>query len=457
MKFSDLPGRTIQEKLANLPPDKRELLLEGVKRRTQAQAFYCDRGRNCDGMPHEGYQYNHARADQWPPLGVPGVDWRHWIIASGRGAGKTKTGSEYSRRLSRKMRRMGIIAPTAADLRSTIVEGPSGLIRACELAGEPGEYEPSKRRFTFASGAQVLLFSAEEPDRLRGSQVEFWWGDEPAHWAKVEEVWEQINFTLRLGDNPHVLLTTTPLPTKWMKKVMADERSRVVRVSTFANAANLAEDFIATVRAAYEGTRMGRQELYGEILEDVEGALWNMDLFHHEEVERDALTRVVIGVDPAGSTGKKSDETGIVVVGQMGEHLYVLEDATGKYTPQQWANQVDKMAEKWGADVVAVERNFGGDMVKHTLKSIDSLVRIKEVRATRGKRVRAEPIVSLYEQQRVAHFRGLEKLEEELVTWVPDSGMASPNRLDALVWACSELAKPGAATFHSARGLRIPR
>lgn len=345
-------------------------------------------------------------------------------------------------------------------------QGAAGSSRPASSAGPSSSPDPGR---SVVSGASISgrtetvydLSVESDPEFFANGVLvhncEFWWGDEPAHWAKVEEVWEQINFTLRLGDNPHVLLTTTPLPTKWMKKVMADPRSRVVRVSTFANAANLAEDFIATVRAAYEGTRMGRQELYGEILEDVEGALWNMDMFRHEEIERDALTRVVIGVDPAGSTGKKSDETGIVVVGQMGEHLYVLEDATGKYTPQQWANQVDKMVEKWGADVVAVERNFGGDMVKHTLKSIDSLVRIKEVRATRGKRVRAEPIVALYEQQRVNHFRGLEKLEEELVTWVPDSGMASPNRLDALVWACSELAKPGVATFHTARGLRIPR
>lgn len=359
----------------------------------------------------------------------------------------TQTGSAYSLELSKRMKRIGIIAPTAADLRTTIAEGPSGLIRTCERAGKPGVYEPSKRKFTFASGTEVLLFSAEEPDRLRGSQVEFWWGDEPAHWAQVEEVWEQMNFTLRLGTEPHVLLTTTPLATKWMKAMVKDPRSRVVRVSTFANAANLAKDFIEQMKIQYEGTRMGRQELHGEILEDVEGALWSGDMFQRCEIPEE-FDKIVVGVDPAGSANKRSDQTGIIVVGKVAKHSYVLEDLSGTYTPDQWARKVKYAYDKWDANAVVAERNYGGDLVKSNLRSLDPFMYVKEVRATRGKVVRAEPVVGRYEQGRVFHVAGanLAKLEEEQVSWVPsDTRSPSPNRVDALVWAETDLQGTGGA------------
>lgn len=443
----DSKRKALLRKIEALPPEQQEKFREMFARQAAAKPFYCTRGRTCDGNPHEGFPYQHARSDQWAPEGRPGHDWRHWISMSGRGGGKTQTGSAYSLELSKRMRRLGIIAPTAADLRTTIAEGPSGLIRTCERAGKPGVYEPSKRKFTFASGAEVLLFSAEEPDRLRGSQVEFWWGDEPAHWAQVEEVWEQMNFTLRLGTEPHVLLTTTPLATKWMKEMVADPRSRVVRVSTFANAANLAKDFIEQMKIQYEGTRMGRQELHGEILEDVEGALWSGDMFQRCEMPEE-FDKIVVGVDPAGSANKRSDQTGIIVVGKIAKHSYVLEDLSGTYTPDQWARKVKYAYDKWDANAVVAERNYGGDLVKSNLKSLDPFMYVKEVRATRGKVVRAEPVVGRYEQGRVFHVAGanLAKLEEEQVSWVPsDSRSPSPNRVDALVWAETDLQGVGGA------------
>lgn len=429
--------------LSQLTPANRADFLERYKRKVVAQEFYCARGRYCDGNPHPGANYQHARGDQWPPIGVPGNLWKYWIQMGGRGSGKTKTGSEYSLRVSdMNVEQIGIIAPTAADLRDTIVEGPSGLKKVCELAGRPGTYEPSKSRFVFDNGMVALLITAEEPDRLRGKQFGFIWMDEPAHWSKVDLVWAQAQYTLRLGSNPHYLITTTPLPTKWMKARIADPRAVLSRVSTYANKANLADDFLEEIAKEYEGTRLGRQELYGEILEDVEGALWNADMMRRADKPED-LEKIVVSIDPAGSSGKRSDETGIMVAGKIKQLTYILEDASGKYTPEQWARRAIRLYEDYDADHIVVETNYGGAMVEATIKSIDPSIPVKTVRATRNKRIRAEPIVSRYEQGKVFHVTGakLAELETELMTWVPDSGMASPNRLDALVWAISDLQK----------------
>lgn len=451
--------KALMKKIQQLPPDLQPIFMEKFKRRLNAKPFYCARGRSCDGMPHAGANYNHARGDQYPPEGEPAKEWKTWANVGGRGSGKTRTGSEYSLKLSRDPKAIGnqmaIIAPTAADLRDTIVEGPSGLLTVCEMAGEPGKYEPSKSRFTFESGARALLISADEPKRLRGKQFGFVWADEPAHYEDPQEVWDQLMFCLRLGFMPHILLTTTPLPTPWMKARLADPRTRTTRASTFANRANLAEDTIRELRERYEGTRLGRQELHGEILDDVEGALWNGDMFVRAE-KPESFDKIVVGVDPAGSANKRSDLTGIIVVGKVGKLSYVLEDLSGTYTPEQWAGRVKYAYDKWEADSVVVERNYGGDLVRSNLKTLDEFMRIREVRATRGKAVRAEPVVSRYEQGRVLHVIGadLAKLETEQVSWVPsDPKSASPNRVDALVWADTDLhGRGGPVAIASALG-----
>lgn len=428
-------------------------IVEGERR-----AWYCTRGRKCDGKPHAGFNYPHARGDQWPPIGE---DWFAWFLSGGRGSGKTRTGAEYVRRMSDRVGRIALIAPTGADVRDTMIEGVSGLQAVCALAGEKIHWEPSKRRVTFENGCIATTFSGEEPDRLRGPNHGFAWLDEPAHMPAIEEVWSNLMFGLRIGKRPHVVLTSTPLPTEWVKRIQAKENTVVVRVSTYANLDNLADNFRDEVVAQYEGTRKGRQELYGEVLMDVEGALWEEEYLQHEPVDPDKMDRIVIGVDPAGTANKRSDLTGIIVAGLQGKKGYVLADHSGKYSPQQWANIVNDLYESYSADCIVAERNYGGDMVKDVLMhAVGETIppRIKVPHGQRSKALRAEPIVGLYEQKRVIHKSGadLSKLENEMLTWVPASGMPSPNRVDALVWALGELMRPGGvARIASARGSTI--
>lgn len=414
------------------------------------QAWFCTRGRKCDGEPHGKYTWRHARGSQWPPVGE---DWFVWAILAGRGFGKTRSGAEYTRKMSEKVPRMALIAPTAQDARDTMVEGESGLIAVCERAGIKILYEPAKKRVTFPSGARATLFSGEEPNRLRGPQHGFAWLDEPAHMPLIDDVWSNLLFGLRLPPRPHVIVTTTPTPKKWVRELVAEERTRTVRGATHENLVNLADEYRRVI-AGYEGTRLGRQELYGEILEDVEGALWQADFLQYANWDHEEMDRIVIAIDPAGTANRRSDETGIIGVGMQrkvsGEHderAYVLRDSSGKMTPSEWAKRAMKDYDQLQADAIVVETNFGADMVRENLRHNGFEGRIIEARAMRGKQLRAEPVVALYEQHRIFHrgekgLTSLEKLEEEMLTWVPGEG-ASPNRVDALVWAINELMKPG--------------
>ncbi len=432
---------------ANLVED----LVSGRRR-----AWYClNPGRECDGKPHKGYEYPHARGDQWPP---PGTDWFSWFLSGGRGSGKTRTGAEYTRRMSERVGRMALIAPTGADVRDTMIEGESGLLYVCSVAGQPVKWEPSKRRITFDNGCIATTFSGEEPDRLRGPQHGFAWLDEPAHMPLIEEVWSNLMFGLRLGKRPHVVLTSTPIPTKWVRDIQGRDKTRVVRVSTYANLDNLAENFREEVVKEYEGTRKGRQELYGELLADVEGSLWNEEMLQHTD-EIPEFDRIVIAIDPAGSQNRRSDETGIIVCGKIANEGYVLEDASGKYSPQGWARMAFSLYEKYEADAIIAEKNFGGDMVGKVLRTeaeelgIEPRIIVKQ--AMRSKALRAEPIVALYEQGRVWHLRSkrdLSLLETEMLSWIPGEG-PSPNRVDALVWAMTELMNASSiGRIRSARG-----
>jgi len=268
------------------------------------------------------------------------------------------------------------------------------------------------------------------------------WLDEPAHIDAIETVWSNLLFGLRLGQHPRICVTTTPLPTKWMKALIADPTTKHIVVSTYANIHNLPPHFAKQILARYEGTRLGRQEIHGEILADVEGALWSYEYFDDHRVD-DApypLDRIVVAVDPAGTNRKKSDETGIVIVGVLGADFYVLADWSGKYSPKGWAERVMTAYREFEADAVVVETNYGGDMVRSTLESVDESPRIVEVNSRRGKVIRADPIVALYEKERVHHIgKALGDLEDQLVSWVP--GNDSPDRLDALVHGITDLAK----------------
>lgn len=415
---------------------------------TTWRPFYCP-NVVCDGSPHEGWEWNHARPDQRPPKWTD--DWLTLLLSGGRGSGKTRTGAEITHRVTEIMPRLILIAPTGPDLRETMVEGVSGIL-ATSRPGKRPLWEPSKKKLTWPNGCIAQGFSAEEPDRLRGPQSGYIWGDEPAHWPLVEECWSNMQFGLRVqgknGAQPKIVATSTPKPTKWMRALMADPLTITHRVSTYANLENLAETFRRTVLDRYEGTRLGKQELHGELLEDVEGALWQWDMFLWEETHPQ-LARVIVAVDPAGSANQNSDETGIVVLGiSADKKIYILGDYTGKYTPGQWGDKVMDLAEEFSADAVVAEKNYGGEMVRHVLEVAaerrDGVSpRILPVTSRRGKQLRAEPVVALYEKHRIIHVgkRGdLASLEEEQTMWVPGEG-DSPNRVDALVHGVHDLAK----------------
>jgi phage terminase large subunit-like protein len=430
-------------------PEAQQRALELLREHehTAWRPFFCPR-LDCDGRPHDQWEWNHARADQRPPRWSD--SWLVWFLSGGRGSGKTRTGSEVTHKVSEKVPRIALVAATGPDLRDTMIEGVSGIL-ATAPPGKKPLWEPSKKKLTWPNGCIAQGFSAEEPDRLRGPQEGFAWADEPAHFPLAQQVWDNLLFGLRMKETisgrpfkQHVVATSTPKPTRFVKDLLADSRTVVRRVSTYENLDNLADTFKSVILDRYEGTRLGRQELHGEVLEDVEGALWTWDMFQWIE-EAPPLTRVVVGVDPAGTANAKSDETGIITVGiDAHKNLFVLDDVSGRYSPEGWGSHSNSQYEDYSADSIVPEKNYGADMVRYVLENAGYTgAHIKPVQSRRGKQIRAEPIVALYEKKRVFHVgrRGdLSVLEDELTTWVPGEG-DSPNRLDALVHACTELAK----------------
>ena len=434
---------------ANLPdlgayrqwsPDAQARALELLREHEETawRPFFCPI-LDCNGHPHGSWEWEHARVDQRPPPWT--AEWLLLLLLGGRGGGKTRTGAEVTHRASAHVPRMALIAPTGPDLRDTMVEGLSGIL-ATSPPGKRPLWEPSKKKLTWPNGCIGQGFSAEEPDRLRGPAHEFAWLDEPCFYPAPIDAWDNLMFGMRVG-NPKVVATTTPKPITWLKDRIAEGGTVLHRASTYDNLANLAPVFARRVLAKYEGTRLGRQELHGEILEDVDGALWSWDWLHWVDEAPD-LVRIVVGVDPAGSAHAKSDETGIVTVGiGADKNLYVLDDSSGRYSPALWAARANGVYEDFAADAIVPEKNYGGDMVKHTLESSGYRgARIIPVTSRRGKVIRAEPVAALYERGRVFHVGkqgDLTDLENELTQWVP--GNESPNRLDALVHAATELAK----------------
>ena len=374
-----------------------------------------------------------ARDDQLAPPG----DWSVWLIKAGRGWGKTRVGAEWVRSVATPGARIALIGPTAADVRDVMIEGESGLLSVCEPWALP-TYEPSKRRVTWPNGAMATAYSAEEPDRLRGPQHTHAWCDEVAAWAGAE-TWDMAMMGLRLGDKPRVVATTTPKMVPLMRTIQASPGLVVTRGRTLDNAANLAPSFLTGLMARYEGTRLGRQELEGEDLDDNPDALWSREVIDACRLrEAPDLVRVVVAIDPAVTSNADSDETGIVVAGLGADGRgYVLADRSGRFKPDAWARRAVEAYHEFKADRIVAEGNQGGEMVAHVLGTVEQGLPLRIVHATRGKATRAEPIAALYEQGRVSHVGGLPQLEDQLCTWTP--GGSSPDRLDALVWALTEL------------------
>ncbi|WP_442754695.1 DNA-packaging protein [Methylocystis sp. JAN1] len=394
-----------------------------------------------------------ARKDQWPPdRAACGLPWRQWLILGGRGAGKTRAGAEWVKGLALGREqfsaspagRIALIGETAADVRDVMIEGVSGLLAIHGKRDRP-RWESSRRRLLWETGAVAQAFSAEDPESLRGPQFHAAWCDELAKWRYARETWDMLQFGLRLGEWPRQLVTTTPRPTPLLKELIAHPATALTRALTRENAANLAPSFLESVVAQYAGTRLGRQELDGEMVEERKDALWTRDMIETARVtQAPSLARIVVAVDPPATSSKRADKCGVVAAGaDAAGTIYVLEDATLEAArPAQWARASIALYHKLSADALVAEVNQGGEMVRAVLNEADASAPVTMVRATRGKYLRAAPVAQLYEQGRVKHVGALPELEDEMCDFGTDglSSGRSPDRLDALVWAATSLA-----------------
>jgi phage terminase large subunit-like protein len=393
-----------------------------------------------------------ALPHQLPPDG----DWKTWVIMGGRGAGKTRAGSEWVRSVVEgpkpldpgQCRRVALVGETVEQVREVMVFGDSGIL-ACSPDDRKPKWEATRKRLVWPNGATAHVYSAHEPESLRGPQFDAAWADELAKWPKVQETWDMLQFTLRLGAHPRQVVTTTPRNVPTLKAILASPSTVLTQAPTEANRAYLAASFLEEVRARYAGTRQGRQELEGELVEDVEGALWTTDMI--EKSRREApqeFSRIVVAVDPPVTGKASSDECGIIVAGAVTEgppqqwKAWVVEDASvSAAMPSVWARAAIAAMKRHSAERLVAEVNQGGDLVEALVRTEDVTIPFRAVRATRGKAVRAEPVAALYEQGRVHHLRGLGKLEEQMCKMTAQgySGSGSPDRVDALVWALTEL------------------
>lgn len=453
-------GKSMMEKIALLPEHERAALLSGL---------------DMDALVWDWKAW--ARPEQMPPSGD---DWSIWLYMAGRGAGKTRAAAEWVRDkakdTSQGQLRFALVARTAADVRDVIVEGESGIISVSPPSERP-LYEPSKRRLTWPNGNTATCFTADEPDGLRGPQFHYAWADEAAAWRQTPDAagmtsWDNLRVACRLGRAPQIITTTTPKRVPLLRSLLseAEKTGRVIvsRGSTLDNAGNLSSTYLEAITGVYAGTRLAAQELFGEMLDDAEGALWNEDLIERsrERVFPVGAPLRVVGVDPSVAENPK-DECGIVVCASTGErdlyrrNAWVLEDATVHGSPEQWANAVVAMARKYSCPVVA-EVNQGGALVTNAIRTIDPNIKVLEVHSKHGKALRAEPITLAYEQNRVHHINYLPDLESQMISWVPGEGK-SPDRVDALVHALTALLiKPpagfvgGQITAKSMASRRLP-
>lgn len=430
-------ARTIAERIALLPAAERARLLERMED---------------DELLEFAYDWRiWARPEQLPE-NIAG----DWVIAgamSGRGSGKTRLAGEWFREEveTGEHEFSHMVGRSAGDVRKTMIEGESGILRIADPDFYP-KYEPSKKRLLWPNGHITLLFNATEPEELRGPQCSLFWADEVAAWKRASETWDQLMYGFRLGRRPRGIFTTTPKPIKLVRDLVSDRNIRwLPRMSTYDNATNLAKPFLDTVIGKYAGTRQGRQELFGELLTDLPGALWRLAWIEDQRLSRkhapklEELDKIVVAVDPAVSVGEDSNETGIIVVGRDRRrpvpHFYVLHDESGRWTATQWPRKVRRLFRDYQANYVVGEVNNGGDLVEAALRVVDNAIPFKKVHASRGKYIRGEPAAGLYQQKRVHHVGLFGPLEDQMVTFLPDDERDedSPDRADALIWGLSEL------------------
>ena len=416
---------TPADQLRALPPDEFDAFVASL---TPAEA---------ERLAHDWRTW--ARADQL----LPGGRWRWWIALAGRGWGKTRVGAETVHLWAEQHPgcRIALVVRTYRDTRAVMVAGESGIVSTSK-PWNPATWEPGKQTVTWSNGSQAQCFTADKPDVLAGPQHHFAWGDEWCLWREVggQHALDQMAMGLRLGADPRAVLTSTPRPTRRVRAMLQRDDVHVTRGATLDNRANLAPGVVDELIRRYEGTRLGRQELYAEVLDTVEGALWTLDGIdaHRVDTAPRTLTRVVVAVDPAVTALDESDETGIVVVALSDDgEAYVLEDLSGRHPVSDWTRIAVDAYHRHGASRIVAEVNQGGDLVESTIRAVDRAVSYEAVRASRGKATRAEPVAALYEQGRVHHVGVHVELEDQLCSWVP--GLASPDRLDALVWGITWL------------------
>jgi phage terminase large subunit-like protein len=446
--------KSTAEQIAELPPEERKRFLSLLSPDAQALLKF-------------DWSF-WARPEQIAPLG----DWRTWLILAGRGFGKTRSGAEWVRDEleSGKHMQAGVIGATKESTRKIQVEGPSGILEVCPPHFRP-IYEPSNTRLVFPNGAICHLYTAEEPEKLRGPNLGIFWADEICAWGtpqQAKSVYDMMSLCLRItgpkGDSPREVITTTPKPMPLLREIMKSPGTIITSGSIFDNAASLDAATLKFYVEKFKGTRLARQELYGEVLDAFEGALWTPEMLDRNRRvapdfkiiraensgaaclldtsngQRLYFKRIVVAIDPAGTANRKSNQTGIVVAA-LGEDEdgYILQDLSGIYSPETWARKAIDAYHDWGADRVLAEQNYGGDMVASTLRAVDRSVPVKLLVASRGKRVRAEPVAALDEQNRIHHVGQFPKMEDQMVTWDPMGTGDSPDVMDARVWAITDL------------------
>jgi phage terminase large subunit-like protein len=432
--------QSLAEQFRQLPAEERKRRIEKL---SEAEA---------DALLHDWDFW--ARPAQLEPPEFASGEKTNWLVKAGRGFGKTRVGAEQVRKWAKDFPIVNLVGPTVADVRDVMVRGigaNSSIMEICRRDERP-DYEPSKRRLTWPNGAVSLLFTAEDPESLRGPQHMKIWGDELAAWKYPDETMEQIEFGLRLGSSPQGVYTTTPKNTKLIRRLVEDPNTVVSSGSTYDNKANLAAKFFSTIVNRYEGTRLGRQELLAELLTDNPGALWTLTAIDADRIGflPAGLTRIVVGVDPAVTSNEESCETGIVIAaaGPSPEgkddipHFYVIDDVSLLGSPDEWAQRVVTAYSEQKADRIIAEVNNGGDLVEAILRTKRLEFAYQAVHATRGKIRRAEPISALYEQHRVHHVGAFPQLEDQMCDYVPGKTQQSPDRMDALVWALWALSEP---------------
>lgn len=424
------------EALAQLPESERRAFIDNLT------------AEEAEALHHEWRFW--ARPEQIAPQG----DWRIWFYCAGRGAGKTRSASEWVIEQVRDhgRRRIALVAAREAEAGRVMVEGDSGIL-SCSPPGWVPQWNPSKNQLRWPNGAIAQCFSGERPDQLRGPQFDAAWVDELAKF-RYPEAWDQLQMGLRLGDDPRAVVTTTPRPTPLIKALLRDPHVVVTRGTTYDNRSNLPAAFFRDIISRYEGTRLGRQELQAEILDDAPGALWSRDAIDADRrPQAPELQRIVVAIDPSVSSTSEAATTGIVVAGLgIDGHGYLLTDGSlDKPTPEEWARQAVSLFHKSKADRIVAEVNNGGDLVESTIRAVDKDIPYKAVRASRGKAVRAEPVAALSEQHRIHHVGSFPELEDELCEFEAGLSTWSPNRLDAYVWAFTSLMLGGGRATYDPR------